>query len=70
MSYKPAVYVYKIKHKTLQSPAVCWANMYSALNEIKMHLQEAAEGDKIEIEITKMNWEEFEQLPEYREVLK
>ncbi len=66
MPYKPTVFVYKIKHKTLQSPAVCWSNMDSALEEIKMHLQEASDGDKIEIEITKMDWKEFEKLPEFR----
>ena len=66
MSYKSAIYVYKIKHKTLQSPAVCWSNMDSALEEIKMHLQEASDGDEIEIKIKKMNWEEFEKLPEFQ----
>ncbi len=66
MGYKPKVLVYKIKHKTLQSPWVSWANMDSALEEIKMHLTEAAEGDEIDIRITKMSWEEFEKLPEFR----
>ena len=66
MSCKPKVFVYKIKHKTLQSPTVCWSNMDSALEEIKMHLQEASDGDKIEVEITKMNWEEFKKIPEFQ----
>ncbi len=60
------VFVYKIKHKTLQSPTVCWSNMDSALEEIKMHLQEAEEGDKIEIEITKMDYDEFVNLQEFQ----
>lgn len=66
MSYKPTMYVYKIKHKTLQSPSVCWANIDGALEEMKMHLREADDGDEIEIKITKMSPEEFEKLPEFQ----
>ncbi len=60
------IFVYKIKHKTLQSPAVCWSNMDSALEEIKSHLLGAEDGDKIEIEITKMDYDEFQKLPEFQ----
>lgn len=60
------IFVYKIKHKTLQNPTVCWSNMDSALEEIKSHLLDAEEGDKIEIEITKMDWDEFQKLPEFQ----
>lgn len=60
------IFVYKIKHKTLQNPAVCWSNMDSALEEIKSHLLDAEEGDKIEIEITKMDWDEFQNLSEFQ----
>lgn len=60
------IFVYKIKHKTSQSPAVCWSNMDSALEEIKSHLLDAEEGDKIEVEITKMDYDEFQKLPEFQ----
>lgn len=60
------IFVYKIKHKTLQNPTVCWSNMDSALEEIKSHLLDAEEGDKIEIEITKMDWDEFQNLSEFQ----
>lgn len=60
------IFVYKIKHKTLRNPTVCWSNMDSALEEIKSHLLDAEEGDKIEIEITKMDWDEFQKLPEFQ----
>lgn len=60
------VFTYQIKHRTLQSPVVCWSNMDSALEEIKMHLINADDGDEIEIKITKMSPEEFEKLPEFQ----
>ncbi len=60
------VFTYQIKHRTLQSPAVCWSNMDSALEEIKMHLINADDGDEIEIKIKKMDYEEFEKLPEFQ----
>ena len=66
MSHKPKSLVYIIKHKTLQSPSVCWADIESALEEIRMHLSESADGDEIEIKIKKMTYEEFEKLPEFQ----
>jgi hypothetical protein len=38
--------------------------MNSALEEIKMHLTEAADGDEIEIKIKKMDYKKFEKLPD------
>ncbi|KKL64374.1 hypothetical protein LCGC14_2165690 [marine sediment metagenome] len=72
MSYKPAVYVYQLKRngKITEVPNTSWAQINGAMDAIQSFLFHASEGDKIEIEITKMNWQEFEKLPEYRGVLK
>lgn len=68
MSYKPAMYVYKIKTigNTTQVPSTSWAQINGTMDEIKSFLFNSSEGDEFEIKVKKMSWEEFEQLPEFR----
>ena len=55
--------VYSVKHKTLQSPSVCWKDLIHTMGEINMHLIESDVNDVIEIK--EMTEEEYENLPEF-----
>ncbi len=68
MSYKPAVYIYQMKcsGKIIEVPNISWAQINGAMDGIKSFLFHASEGDKLEICVTKMSWEEFEKLPEFQ----
>lgn len=57
--------VYKVKHKTLQNSPVCWKDLIHVVDEINICLVKGSPGDIIEISISEMSEEEYENLPEF-----
>lgn len=56
--------MYEVKHKTLHSH-VCWDNFLGAVEELKTHLSEGDIGDVIEVSISEMSEEEYNNLKEF-----